>query len=319
MSRPGRPKRDDLALLNQAAQLWDQEDEEIGFLARVFTQTCLPYKNPGDVPAWGRTNGRLSLVVQPGVYMDERTNELRSVGYPYGTNARLLLMWLSTEAVRRKERVIPLGGSLSDFMRQLGLSVNGGSTGNIGKLRDQIHRLFKARITVEYRETSHAHGYQREAFKQVIVADNYDLWWSERMPNQVTLIPSYVELSEKFFEEVTTRPVPLSLDCIRALRGSPLRLDIYAWLTHRMSYLTKPSHVSWAQLRAQFGVSFKDTKQGRFRFREDFEKHLGHVLSVYRDANAQTSPEGVLLRPSRPHVSPKAAGRQLKLPGSSSR
>lgn len=319
MSRPGHPKRDELAVLSQAAQLWDQEVQEIGYLARVFAQTCLPYRNPGDdLPEWVRHNGNLMLTLQPGpARQDPKTGERIPVGYPYGTIPRLLLMWLSTEAVRTKERAIPLGTSLSDFMRQLGLSVNGGSTGNIGKLRDQIRRLFKARITVEYRESSPVDGYQREAFKQLTVADNYDLWWSERMPTQVSLMPSYVELSEKFFEEVTTRPVPLSFEAIGALRGSPIRLDIYAWLTHRMSYLSKPSHVSWAQLQTQFGSNYQDTKQGRRKFRLDFEKQLGEVLVVYRDANVQTSHEGLLLLPSRPHVSRKSASRQLPLPGSS--
>src|SRR5512146_1480363 len=59
------------------------------------------------------------------------------------------------------------------------------------------------------------------------------------------------------------------------------------------------------------------TPWGRYRFREDFEKQLGAVLAVYRDAKVQTSAEGLVLLPSRPHVSPKAASRQLKLPGSS--
>jgi hypothetical protein len=50
---------------------------------------------------------------------------------------------------------------------------------------------------------------------------------------------------------------------LRALRGSALRLDIYAWLTYRMSYLQRPTTVRWPSLRAQFGSDLADTKQGR--------------------------------------------------------
>ncbi|WP_157873714.1 hypothetical protein [Kineococcus radiotolerans] len=66
-SRPGRPPRDDLAWLDEAAQLWDQAHADIGYLARVFAQTSLPYRDPGDLPVWQRRNGGLTLTLQPNV------------------------------------------------------------------------------------------------------------------------------------------------------------------------------------------------------------------------------------------------------------
>ncbi len=41
-----RPKRTNLDLLRAAAALWDAEDQEIGYLARLFTQTSLPFVTP---------------------------------------------------------------------------------------------------------------------------------------------------------------------------------------------------------------------------------------------------------------------------------
>ena len=66
MSGGGRPHRTTLDVVRAAAELWDQDEQDVGYLARLFTQTSLPYKDPGDVPAWGRRNGALSLTVQPG-------------------------------------------------------------------------------------------------------------------------------------------------------------------------------------------------------------------------------------------------------------
>ena len=40
---------------------------------------------------------------------------------PYGNLPRLLLAWVSTEAVRTQSRELVLGRSLSEFMRALGL------------------------------------------------------------------------------------------------------------------------------------------------------------------------------------------------------
>ncbi|MEV0032757.1 hypothetical protein [Nocardia sp. NPDC050793] len=41
-----RLQRSPLEIVPAAAELWDGE-QEVGFLARVFTQTSLPYRDPG--------------------------------------------------------------------------------------------------------------------------------------------------------------------------------------------------------------------------------------------------------------------------------
>jgi len=98
----------------------------------------------------------------------------------------------------------------------------------------------------------------------------------------------------------------LDLAALRALRGSPLRLDIYAWLTYRMSYLRRRSEVPWESLRAQFGSNNANTKQGRAQFRKDFERNLREVVLVYRQANVEVASGGVVLLPSPTHVGPRA-------------
>ncbi len=52
-----------------------------------------------------------------------------------------------------------------------------------------------------------------------------------------------------------------------------MRLDIYAWLTLRMSYLQRQTVIPWEALRFQFGSTLKDTKQGRLQFKRDVERH----------------------------------------------
>jgi hypothetical protein len=74
--------------------------KDAAFLARELVQATLPYKNPGDVPLWKRTNGNLTLTIQPG--MNIKTG--KSYGYPYGSIPRLLLFWMTTEAARNKGR-----------------------------------------------------------------------------------------------------------------------------------------------------------------------------------------------------------------------
>lgn len=279
------------------AELWTAEEQEIGYLAKLFSQTSLPYQDPGDIPVWYRRNGALTLTVQPGMLIDAAGNA-KSLGYPYGTVPRLLLTWLSTEAVRTKSPELVLGASLTDFMRKLELTPTGGKTGTITRLRRQMERLFQSTLSVRIDDGDPDH----QAGAKLSVASSYDLWWAKDSADQPSLMPSTVRLSYEFFQEVTSRPVPMDLGALRVLRRSPMRLDIYAWLTHRMSYLQRPTVISWDLLRLQFGSNLKDTKQGRSQFKRDFERHLQQVLAVYRDARVEILDTGVMLKPSLTHV-----------------
>ena len=201
--------------------------------------------------------------------------------------------------------------NLADFMRQLGLTPTGGKKGEITRLRSQMNRLFKARITVDYDGDPNV-----DAGMQMQIATAKVLWWSsgDRNADQRSLLPSTVKLSSEFFEEVIEHPVPISLDVLRTLRKSPMRLDIYAWLTHRMSYLRRRTTVSWEQLAAQFGSSFADDRFGRAKFRKHFKDHLAEVLLAYREANVEVCETVVILRPSKTHIAPKGQPKQLQLP-----
>ena len=72
---------------------------------------------------------------------------------PYGNLPRLLLAWVSTEAVRTQSRELVLGFSLSEFMRKLGMApLGGGSRGERTRLRNQIDGgSFNANVSVDLR------------------------------------------------------------------------------------------------------------------------------------------------------------------------
>ncbi len=289
-----RPKKDHLELLRAAVEVWDEEQPDIGYLTRLLTQTNLPYKDPGNIPVWSRHNGHIHLFVEPGRRrLADGTYEFT---YPYGILPRLLFIWMSSQAVKTRSPELILGSSLTNFMRELGLQATGGRTGTITRLRDQMVRLLKARLSVEVTDDAH-----RDRAGQLSVAMKWDLFW-DRDDAQDPLSPSTIQLSTDFYNEIVAHPVPLNMRALAALRGSPMRLDIYAWLTWRMSYLSRPTVVPWDALMLQFGSNLANTKQGRQQFRRDFSNNLREVLVVYREANVEPTDAGLRLRPSRTHV-----------------
>ena len=113
-----------------------EADPDLGFMARLLALCSLPRTNPGNRKEYVRRNGPYTLVMSAG-----GLNKL-----PFGNIPRLLLAWVSTEAVRTQSREISLGRSLSGFMRKLGMEDRSGSPrGDRTRLRNQMKRLFSAR------------------------------------------------------------------------------------------------------------------------------------------------------------------------------
>ena len=240
--------------------------KDAAFIARQLVQATLPHKNPGDVPLWKRTNGNVTLAIQAG--MNIKTG--KSYGYPYGTIPRLLLFWMTSEAVKTKSRRLELGHSLSSFMAEIGLNPNNGGTGakrsDARRLRDQIEKLFRARISFE--TSFEQDGRAGEARRDMLVAENSVLWWDMKNPDQATLWGSWIELGEKFHSAITAAAVPLDVRAIKALKRSALALDLYAWLiyeAYRANKNGKGRFETWEQLHSHFGGEYAEVRNFRLK------------------------------------------------------
>ena len=116
-----------------------EADPDLGFMARMMALCSLPRTNPGDRIRYKRVNGPYTLYMTAG-----GGNKL-----PFGNLPRLLLAWVSTEAVKTQSRVLVLGDSLSGFMRELGIYNSSGGLGGVQtRLRNQMRRLFNAACPV---------------------------------------------------------------------------------------------------------------------------------------------------------------------------
>jgi hypothetical protein len=237
-----------------------------------------------------RTDGDVTLSV----------TDLGGAGLPYGAYPRLILIWMTTEALRTRERKLELGRSLSSFMGQLGLQCTGGHWGTIPRFRDQMERLFGAAISTRWKNDESAQTHVTGS--NLVLAEEFDLWWAPQKLCGTAAARSSVTLSQKFFEQLVESPVPLDLRAIKALKRSPLSLDLYAWATRRVSYMGRPTLISWEALRRSFGAGYADTPQGRVKFRAKVLDAFGRVCRIYSALRLEIKDAGVLLLPSAPHV-----------------
>ena len=287
--RRDRPPQRGFTLADQIDRLVgaSEANAERGFMARMMALCSLPRTNPGDRIRYKRVNGPYTLYMTAG-----GGNKL-----PFGNFPRLLLAWVSTEAVRTQSRVLVLGDSLSGFMRALGVYNSSGGRGGVQtRLRNQMRRLFNAHVQLVYKDE---HG---EASVSSSVAGSTAFWWNPKHPHERILWESKIELGEKFFNEIINHPVPIDMNTLAALKRCALGLDLYLWLTYRMFTLRTPLRLTWRHLYRQFGL------------------HPGLAGSELLDGSGRPDPASLnshdrtaQSRPARPLGSPFPASRRAVL------
>lgn len=275
----------------------------LGFLTRLTALTHLPYRQVPD-SRFTRRNGPYVLHIQA----------LPDLGLPYGRYPRLLLGWITTEAVRTRSRYLELGSSLSAFMGQIGVSPHGGAHGPLGRFQNQLARLLAT--TFQFYKIQRDEKLHYARGKGFIISDESELWWEPRRPAgdrhpldgvEPSITPrscstswsANLVLSERFFEEILEHRIPVNLRALGALKA-PLAMDLYIWLTYRLHALSKPVTVPWRSLHLQCG-----SQSPRVRgFRGQVLRKLPSVLAVYPEARVEEAGDrsGLVLKPSPPHI-----------------
>ena len=272
-----------------------EADPDLGFMARMMALCALPRTNPGNRLQYKRVNGPFTL------YMNTTAdNKL-----PYGNLPRLLMAWLSTEAVKTGSRVIVLGDSLPKFMRELGYPQQRREATNPPpqptEAAVRLHRLDDLQRRA------------REQFISSLIAESGEFWWNERKPDQPSLWNSKIELGEKFFQEIIRHPVPLDMNTLTALKRCLLGLDLYLWLAYRTFPLRAVQQITWKQMYPQFGLhpSKASDKKTVLNFRVKILRELKKIKLAWPELNYSAAPGVLILLPSAPTIPPVESSPRL--------
>lgn len=273
-------------LIDIAAEVLADDTQRIGISYTGFCLTALPHKRLADEQVWEKQGHKVTLLVEPGRLKDG--GRVKLYGVPYGARARMILLYLQTQAIRTASREVALGRSMRDWMERMGLSV-GGETARA--LREQAARISACSLKFFW-EDGGSEGFERAA----IVRSG--LRFHAESSAQGTLWEDRVLLDETFYAALRDHPVPLLEAAIRQLRDRSMSLDIYVWLAWRLHSLSRPTGISWPALHAQFGTGFKALRQ----FRPHFVEALGAALAAYPEARADLNEKSITLHPARPPV-----------------
>ena len=273
-------------LVDIAAEVLADDSQRIGISYTGFCLTALPHKRLPDDQPWEKQGHRVTLLVEPGRL--KHGGKTRLYGVPYGARARMILLYLQTQAIRTGSREVALGRSMRDWIERMGLAT-GGETARA--LREQAARISACSLKFFW-EDAGSDGFERGA----IVRSG--LRFHAEDSAQGALWEDRVVLDETFHAALRDHPVPLLEAAIRQLRDRSMSLDIYVWLAWRLHRLTTPTAISWPALHAQFGAGFKAMRQ----FKPRFTEALGAALAAYPEARVDLSDKTVTVHPARPPV-----------------
>jgi len=280
-----------LKLFAAGTEITESAPDRTDFLHTVMCQVGMPRKRT-DAKTFERHSGHMSILLEAGKLFDGR--EFVDHPLPYGTVPRLVMVHVSTEAIRTKQRCVEIGDSTRQFLTKLGLQTSGGARGGYTILRRQMEALAACRLTLGMYDRGRAVTVDAKPIKRFEA-------WLQHDGAQRTLWPGMLELSEDFFNTLSEHAVPLDYRALSALRHSSLALDIYTWLAHRLCRVSTVGGIklSWENLREQFGQEYNTSKD----FKKEFRHALRQVLVVYPDARLGDTTGGLMLYPSKPPLS----------------
>lgn len=280
-------KRED-SLIQTAAEIWQDTPEDLAFQHVVLCHLGFP-RSKTDAREFERTSGNASLLLEAGRLWTGEGWELQPL--PYGSIPRVMMIAITTTAIQQKTHRIELGRSMSESLRQLGLADTGAA--HWRRVRAQASALAAVNMKL---------GYVADGMAKTIDAKPIDSFeaWVHKDERQLSLMPSSVELSAKFFSAIEGASVPLDVRAVRALGKYPLALDVYTWLAHRLCRVKKRDgdRIPWLALREQFGREISDHE----KFKQMMREALKRAQLVYPSAKLDTWGSGITLLPSPPPV-----------------
>ena len=286
---------EDRPTVEAASSYLSDENAAIGFLYSGWCQAALPHRQLPPDQRWQIVGEHVTLIVEPGSRPGKLSGPLDAepVGVPYGSRARLIMLYLQSEAMRTHSREVQLGRSMRDWLGRMNVPIGGKSLLGI---RDQAERISRCRLSIN----TSVEATRRGGLLNQSIVDGA-IFLDQNEINQSSLFIETARLSEGFYSELVRHSVPLEEAAIRAISNNSIALDLYAWLAYRLYVLKGPTPVSWSALHTQFGPGFRDVRN----FRTKFLLNLRLALAVYPEAKVDVTERGVTMHNSRPPVAPK--------------
>ena len=279
----------------QETELWCSQPDNLGFAHPIFSSCYLPMRET-EKSVYKKVDGR--AVLQMGTMPDLDDPHGTPIPLPFGSRARLLLMFAMTEAKRTRSPVVSLGSTFNEFCHSAGITPNGR---NIHSIKTQLYRLANTWVRIKHPSENGLDPRQQYfLFNRVVFIQE-----TRSDGRQLTLFPQQMEFNHSVYKAIEETAFPFDLDAFKALKRSPRQMDLYLFLVYRLFRLSisrqTTARIGWDGLISQF------TQDGAERrsFRQKFERDVMKVIDVaYPTARVRLDQDGLLMAPSKLAIPP---------------
>ena len=272
---------------------------DIGYHHGVMMQCFLPQKRlPNGQLTFQSIHGRSSLLVRAGLLADvNETHRFVQCAVPFGAKARIIMPYIVGYAVQQRTPVIDMGRSLRRFMVAVRMPI-GGRNGKA--ITEQVNNIAAADILLGQWGDERV----RTKFRRVATEISF---WLERQPNQLSFWNPEMVLSDEFYEAIQTRRVPVDMEHLIRLAGSPRRMDLYCWLSYRLPKVAaaKGVAVPLSYLQPIFAPDMDPEVSTRL-FKQRLKSDLKAIGSVYSRFRVNIKGDVLWLNNSPPPIPPRA-------------
>ena len=274
---------------------------DVSFLLNGFCIAGLPLRRPRDnTLVWKRQDERFALTVQsPEIALPGGTSFI--AGLPFGPKARLLAMWLATEAKepdrRSDDRWIEIG-KITDWLRAVGISPEWGPRGSVVATKDQFLRLAFAHFSMVFKREDGFQPFKHETLIEAGVFRDNDLEKASAGNIGDLKWPSGFLLSQTAFDRFRNQSIPIPTTRLRQVAHNAMAIDILTLLCYRLPLIEANSTeiITWRQLTTQFGSRGEPV----YQFKDTFTDSIKLALRAYPEARVELVDAGLQLRHSDP-------------------
>lgn len=280
----------DRKVIDTAAAALATESRAMGITYAGFCLTSLPHGALADDEVWRRQGHGVRLIIEPGRLPTPGGGD-KLYGVPYGARARMIMLYLQTQAVQTGSPEIELGNSMYQWLTRMGISDGGKQYRDV---REQANRISACNLTFVWDDDGRKATYAKDS----IIKGGITFADAERNSKQLALWTEKVRLSDTFYKALREHPVPVWEPAIKLIANKSMAIDLYIWLAYRLHVLTGPTPISWAALFQQFGFSYRNLKH----FKPRLVEALTIAMAVYPEAKVDMTDQGVTLYPSAPPI-----------------
>lgn len=207
---------------------------------------------------------------------------------PAGSKIRLIVSYINNYIYKHKTRTIPLGETLREGMREMGIVCSGQ---NARTLQIEMENFFCSSISiVRWRRGTHMRQDQAKVGQTIEM-------WGKREEGR-TLWESEITVSREYYDAVMadSRMAPIDWRALVSLQRNPLAMDIFLFLSYKL-FKDRPGWsvtFSAEELHRTFGKNHSE----RRLFWRAFLSALKLALAWYPSAKVDVSKSGITLHNS---------------------